>query len=109
MARRITDQPYPIVLEAFDRANGNPVSLWTLRHGPSCENGISINRYRITVEPIEESADELLARLDQLFEDCERDSHRHRMFLARAVELGLSLVDAQDRYALPKMGKRFDR
>ena len=55
---------------------------------PSCLNGIvSVERWRVTVEKIEESPDVICERLEKLW--CESDNHHHyRPIQAKALEYG---------------------
>jgi len=58
---------------------------------PSCFNGgVSVRRYRVTFEEIEEPKDALIQRLRKLWAEC--DNHHHWGPLqAEAAKLGITL------------------
>ena len=52
---------------------------------PSCFNGsVSIRKYKVTIEPIEESNDILAERLQKLWDEC--DNHHHWTPLKNAAK-----------------------
>jgi hypothetical protein len=74
---------YPKVIESF-RSVGD-YELNNMRHSePSCFNGIvSVRRYRITVEEIEEPKQVIAERLEKLW--VESDNHHHWQPLQNAA------------------------
>lgn len=86
-------EPTKREIERFGRLSD--YSLLELeRHNkePSCFNGIiEIERYRITVEKIEEPKEVLGARLQSLWEKCD-NWHHHDALKATAKWLGIELM-----------------
>ena len=82
--------PYRTEFETFRKPG-----LWTLREmtqdQPTCFNGVvSIRKYRVTVEEIEEPKEVLEARLRELWAEC--DNHHYWAPLERAAKaLGIEL------------------
>lgn len=58
---------------------------------PSCFNGnVSIRKYKVTIEPIEESNEVLAERLQKLWDEC--DNHHHWTPLKNAaLQIGYEL------------------
>jgi hypothetical protein len=83
---------YPKVLEQFGRPYLPGIGG---DDGPSCFNGIvRVERYRVTVEKIEESPLVYCERLLKLWREC--DNHHHRAPLAHAAKrLGTDLPPAE--------------
>lgn len=53
------------------------------QEAPSCWNGIvRVEKYRVTLEKLEEPADVIRARLQKMWDEC--DNHHHRGPLMRA-------------------------
>ena len=81
---------FPKVIETF----GNPMWAMTRVGGsePSCWNGdVSVLKYRITVELIEEPVEVIRARLQDLWDRC--DNHHHAAPLQSAANrYGVELV-----------------
>jgi hypothetical protein len=65
---------------------------WTLWDGePSCFNGsVSIKKYKVTIELIEESPEVYIGRLQSLWSKCNNHHHWHPLQNA-AKEFGLEL------------------
>ncbi len=61
------------------------------REAPSAVNFISLFRYRVTIERVEESVELLRARLIELFETSERNGHHWQGFKDHATALGIEL------------------
>lgn len=83
--------PFPKVIETF----GNPT--WTLdqlvthHKEPSCWNSIvSLHRYRVTAEVIEEPIEVLRARMLKLWRECNNHHHWGPLESA-AIKLGFEL------------------
>lgn len=89
MAKRKTKVPvdvYPKSIETFRK-----VDSWDLRNmqyraeGPDCFNGIvSIKKYKVTVELIEEPVEVYWERLEKLWLEC--DNHHHWEPLKQAAK-----------------------
>ncbi len=81
---------YPRVLETFLEPGYYFLSQ-SVTASPSRHNGcIEVERYRITIEKIEEPAEVIRARIVDLWETC--DNHHHRAPLrTKAGEYGLDL------------------
>lgn len=60
---------------------------------PSAINGLSLRRYRITAELIDEPLEVLRERLTTLFLTSERNHHRWDGFAQAAAELGMPPFD----------------
>jgi hypothetical protein len=58
---------------------------------PSCFNGmVRVEKYRVTVEKVQEPVEAIRARLQKMWDEC--DNHHHREPLARAgLKYGLDL------------------
>jgi hypothetical protein len=83
-------EPERVVFETYRRPSA--FSLDHFRQAvPGCANGeVSVRRWRVTVEPIEEPVEVLYARLLDLWERC--DNHHHWGPLkAEARKLGCML------------------
>ena len=61
------------------------------QENPSCFNGmVRVEKYRVTVEKVEEPVEVIRARLQKLWDECE--NHHHREPLVRAgMKYGLDL------------------
>ena len=91
---------FPKVFETFTR-----VGDWEVRRlkqdSPSCFNGaVSVRRYRITIEKIEEPIEVLQARLQELWENCD-NHHEWGSLKSEAARLGYELK-GQPYLRLPK-------
>lgn len=85
---------FPKVIETFFKP-----TEWSLRRfehsEPSCMNGqVSIKRYRLTVEEIEEPIEVLHERLRKLWRQ-ETNPHRWGPIKSEAKRLGLDLDDSE--------------
>lgn len=58
---------------------------------PSCFNGmVRVEKYRVTVEKVQEPVEAIRSRLQKMWEEC--DNHHHREPLARAgLKYGIDL------------------
>lgn len=58
---------------------------------PSCFNGmVSVEKYRVTIEKVQEPIESIRARLQKMWDEC--DNHHHREPLARAgLKYGIDL------------------
>lgn len=82
---------YPVVIETYFP----PTSQWERAKfeewGPSCFNGcVRVERYRITVELIDEPLDVIHARLIKLWEESD-NMHHCQPLKNRAAKYGLEL------------------
>ena len=80
--------------ETFREPTGYTVGSMTQKE-PSCFNGIvSVYRYRVTIELIEEPTEVIAARIQKLWEEC--DNMHHFGPLRKAAEkIGLVLDSAK--------------
>lgn len=85
------DAKNPSVFETF-REFGSWERGRVEQNEPSCFNGkVSIRKYRITVEEVDEPKEVLEARLRKLWREC--DNHHHwRPLHAEAEKLGITLT-----------------
>jgi hypothetical protein len=87
---------FPMTAECY----GDP--SWLLGYHtdtkPSAVNSIKIDRYRITIEKIDEPPDVLLARMLVLWRTGERNTHRWHPFWTKAMELGLTEEAAREMF-----------
>ena len=61
---------------------------------PSCLNGnVSIRKYKITIEPIEESNEILSERLQKLWDECD-NSHHCTPLIKAAKQIGYELQNS---------------
>jgi hypothetical protein len=73
-----------IVLETFKSIGSYEIMNLT-KNEPSCFNGlVSIKKYRITIEQINESNEVLAERLQKLWDEC--NNHHHVQPLRNAAE-----------------------
>jgi hypothetical protein len=69
-----------------------PHELWQLtQNEPSCFNGmVRVEKYRVTVEKVQEPVEVVRARLQKMWDEC--DNHHHREPLAReGLKYGIDL------------------
>lgn len=92
--KKPVEPTWPQVHEAFSDPTFN-LSNWKRHREPSCWNGaVTIRRWRVTVEMVDESPDVLKARLLKLWR--ETDNHHHWTPLkAAAAKLGYELPHAE--------------
>jgi len=92
MARRKAPEPeFPQSFETFYKPGSYDRANLTARE-PSVFNGtVSIRRYRVTFEEVEEPREVLIDRLADLWRECK--NHHHGELLRRAAaELGIELL-----------------
>lgn len=84
-------EPKTMVFETFLQIGSYEIGNMK-RDDPSCFNGnVSVKRYRVTIEEIEDPDDVIRARLQKLWDEC--DNHHHREPLrAVAKRYGLELA-----------------
>lgn len=93
----VRPNPAPVVTERFGEPWIDPPS----RDEPSTINGLTIRRYRVTVELIDEPDDVLAERLRKLWRETRYNHHLNEGFKAAAADLGITLhndergIDAQ--------------
>lgn len=83
---------YPIVFETFRHIGGYERGQLT-QHEPSCwSNDVRVEKYRITIEKVEEPIEVIHERIRKLW--AESDNHYHRAPIkATAARFGLVLDD----------------
>ena len=58
---------------------------------PSCFNGwVRVKKYKVTIEPIEESKDVYFERLNKMWRECD-NHHHYQPLMATAARLGIEL------------------
>ena len=81
---------YPKVVETFRRVGTYDTASWTWEE-PICFNStVAVEKYRITVERIEESVDVYKERLTKLWRGCGNNNHCQYLE-ATAKRLGVNL------------------
>ena len=76
--------------ETFDKINGYRESQ-LISKDPSCFNGIvSVRKYRVTIELIDEPMNVIHARLQKMWDECD-NSHHWGPLREAAKEYGLEL------------------
>lgn len=82
---------YPKVFETF-RSIGSFELMNLTKKEPTCFNGaVEVNKYRITIEKVDEPNEVIAERLQKLWDDC--DNMHHWTPLKRAAEkIGYTLV-----------------
>lgn len=84
---------YPLIIETFMPPAGRlkDMAYNSVGDGPYCINGeVSLRRYRVTAELIEEPREVLIERLQKLWREC--DNHHHWGPLKNAAgKLGITL------------------
>jgi hypothetical protein len=89
--KQMSKPEYPMSIETFQH-----IGEFDLRHikqpEPSCFNGrVTVVKYRVTVEKIEEPTEVYTERLQKLWDEC--DNHHNWMPLEdKAKQLGVTLV-----------------
>lgn len=95
MKKRASKKPdFPKVIETFTKPDNWHTSslLCASAQQPSCFNGlVSIRRYRVTLEEIEESREVLIERLAKLWQEFD-NVHHYQPLKRAAEELGVELV-----------------
>jgi hypothetical protein len=67
---------FPLVIETFYKLWSYQTHDWRREQEPSCFNGIvSVRRYRITVEEIDEPKEVIAARIVKLWRECDNMHH----------------------------------
>lgn len=90
--KKVIKDEYPKVIETFHPPASYELDRWVDR-GPSSFNGIvCVEKYRITIERIEEPKEVLEARLIELWENCD-NHHEWRPLQNTAKRLGIELPD----------------
>lgn len=83
---------YPKVIETF-----NEPSNVHIQREPSCFNAmVRIDRFRVTIEKIEEPREVLLERLRMLWRTQPYNSHHRRPIKDRCAQLGMSSEEADE-------------
>lgn len=81
----------PLVIETFREPSYDLDKLVRYNGAPSCFNGqVSIRKYRVTAELIEESDDVLRERVRKLWRECE-NCHHYSLLSGVAALLGIAL------------------
>lgn len=79
---------FPFVVECY----GDPTWMIPIHthQKPSSVNSLVVDRFRITIERVDEPPEVILERMRVLWRTSERNIHRRDAFYTRARELGLS-------------------
>lgn len=81
---------YPIQFETFRSIGGWEVSRLK-QDEPSCFNGgVSVRKYRVTIELVDEPAEAIRARIQALWDKCDNPHHWGPLHAA-AAKYGLTL------------------
>lgn len=87
---------YPLVFETFREIGAYDVGTLT-RDKPSAFNGmVSVVKYRVTVERIEEPVEVIRARIQRLWDECD-NHHQWAPLRAAAAQVGLTLNHSPQR------------
>jgi hypothetical protein len=90
-----TGQKYPVVVETFNQIGHYDIGRMRQAE-PVCWNGVvSVEKYRITVEKVEEPVEVLRERVRKLWRACDNHHHRHPLMCAAAK---YDLVLNEDQY-----------
>ena len=90
--------------ETFRRPDAYVESQLT-QHEPSCFNGqVSVRRYRVTFEEVEEPGEVLIERVRKLWRETD-NFHHWEPLQATARELGIELLHDEQRRALNAQGE----
>lgn len=83
-----------VSFETFRNIGSYEKRQWTTNE-PSCWNGVvAIQKYRVTIELVDEPKEVLAARLLKLWREC--DNHHHWVPLAQAAkQLGIELPESE--------------
>src|SRR3990167_2876866 len=99
--RSAPSDPYPMTIETF----GDPSYYIGQIRGfePSCFNGVvSVVRYRVTVERIEEPAEVIEARMRKLWRELPYNHHHSFPLRREAIKYGVTLDDKERAVDAPK-------
>lgn len=95
--KKIASKPKPVdvfpkIVETFRKIGDYELNGYSFNNDkPSCFNGVvSIKRYRVTIEIIEEPVEVYQERLQKLWDESDNHNHWHPLEIA-AAEIGYKL------------------
>lgn len=93
MAKK-TQKTLPLVFETFSKLNEYRLRD-LMQEEPYCWNGmVAVNKYRVTIEVVEEPTDVVAERLRKLWRECD-NMHDLGPLRAEAAQLGIELSNEE--------------
>lgn len=96
MAKREVAKPEdyrkPVSFETFNKMGSYNIRELTDRTVSACNGNVNVEKYRITVERIEEPVEVYSERLNKLWDECD-NYHNWDIIRMKARELGVTLIE----------------